>query len=174
MKSLLFFELPLFCPNHHIFHCLNIPQNSPNLEYISHLPKKCQNLLSSSISTTRWCYNQGKCVLAYNSYFVTHSKTLYPCVHWIVESSAIDPFLPTIFSRKFAICHKPTFSELLPGNFTYFHQTLHTASVDSWQEVIKRILIFQTILKLLNNNFLYILLKTQSVAYLHIGLSEWH
>ena len=35
-------------------------------------------------------------------------------------------------------------------------------------------MIFQTILKLINNNFLYILLKTQSVAYLHIGLSEWH
>ena len=33
---------------------------------------------------------------------------------------------------------------------------------------------FQTILKLLNSNFLYILLKTQSVAYLHTGLSEWH
>ena len=27
---------------------------------------------------------------------------------------------------------------------------------------------------LLFNNFLYILLKTQSVAYLHISLSEWH
>ena len=33
---------------------------------------------------------------------------------------------------------------------------------------------FQTILKLLDNNFLYILLKTRSVEYLHIGLSEWH
>ena len=35
-------------------------------------------------------------------------------------------------------------------------------------------MIFQTILKLLNKNFLYILFKTQSVAYLHIGLSDWH
>ena len=34
----------------------------------------------------------------------------------------------------------------------------------SWQKVSKRILIFQTILKLLKDNFLYILLKTQSVA----------
>ena len=44
----------------------------------------------------------------------------------------------------------------------------------SWQKVIKTILIFHTILKLLNNNFLYILLETQSVAYLHSGLSKWH
>ena len=44
----------------------------------------------------------------------------------------------------------------------------------SWQKVIKRMLIFQIILKLLDKNFLYILLKTQSVAYLHIGLSKWH
>ena len=29
-------------------------------------------------------------------------------------------------------------------------------------------------LKLLNNNFLCNLLKTGSVAHLHIGLSEWH
>ena len=64
------------------------------------------------------------------------------------------------------------FLELLPGNLT---ETLHTASVDSPdKKVIKRIVIFQTILKLLSNNFLHILLKTQSVAYLHIGLSEWH
>ena len=67
------------------------------------------------------------------------------------------------------------FLELLPGNLTDFHKTLHTASVDSTdKKVIKRIVIFQTILKLLSNNFLHILLKTQSVAYLHIGLSEWH
>ena len=28
-----------FVPNDHIFHCLNVPQNSTNLEYTSHLPK---------------------------------------------------------------------------------------------------------------------------------------
>ena len=32
--------------------------------------KKFHNLLSSSISTTRWCYNQGKCILAYDSYIL--------------------------------------------------------------------------------------------------------
>ena len=36
----------------------------------------------------------------------------------------------------------------------------------SWQKVTKRILIFQTILKLVNNNFLYILLKTRRVGCL--------
>lgn len=46
-----------FVSNDHIFYCLNIAQNSPNLEYRSHLPK---NLLSFWISTTR-------CVLPYNS-----------------------------------------------------------------------------------------------------------
>ena len=66
------------------------------------------------------------------------------------------------------------FFEVLPGVYTNVHQTLHTASVNSPDKKnIKRILIFQTILKLLNN-CLYILLKTQSVAYLHIGLSQWH
>ena len=29
-----------FIQNDHIFHCLNIPQSSPNLEYMSHLPRK--------------------------------------------------------------------------------------------------------------------------------------
>ena len=39
-KSLLFFSNDdFFVPNDHIFHCLNTPQNSPNLEYTSHLPK---------------------------------------------------------------------------------------------------------------------------------------
>ena len=35
-------------------------------------------------------------------------------------------------------------------------------------------MIFQLILKLLNNNIVYMLLKTVSVAYLHFGLSKWH
>ena len=70
-----------FVPNDRIFQYLNIPQNSPNLEYKSHLPKNVISI-SSSMSTTRWRYNQGKCILVYN--FVARLKTLYPCVHWIV------------------------------------------------------------------------------------------
>ena len=33
---------------------------------------------------------------------------------------------------------------------------------------------FQTILNLSNNNFLQISFQTESVAYLHTGVSEWH
>ena len=68
------------------------------------------------------------------------------------------------------------FFELLnSGDFTDLHQTLHTASVDSPDKnLLKEFFIFQTILKLLNSNLLYILRNTQSVAYLHIGLSKWH
>ena len=41
--------------------------------------------------------------------------------------------------------------KLLPGNFTSLHQTLHTSSVDTLdKKIIKNLLIFQRILKLLN------------------------
>ena len=67
------------------------------------------------------------------------------------------------------------FFELLLGDFTDLHETLHTASVDPPdKKVIEIILIFQTILKLLNNNFWQILFQKGSVAYLHIGVSKWH
>ena len=38
-RSLLFSKEDFFVPNYRIFHCLNMPQNSPNLEYRSHLVK---------------------------------------------------------------------------------------------------------------------------------------
>ena len=41
-------------------------------------------------------------------------------------------------------------------------------------KVIKRMLIAQTILKLLHNKFLQIWFQTGSDLYLHIGVSEWH
>ena len=108
---------------------------------------------------------------------VAHSK---PYIHTFTELCWIlwyrpSPFPPTVFFRKFAKCCKPTFFELLPGDFIDFHEILYTASVDSPdKKVIEIILVFQTIVKLLNDNFLSMLLKTQSVAYLHIGLSQWH
>ena len=63
-----FFSDDFFVPRHRIFHCLNITQNSPptNLEYTFQF----HNLFLSSISTTRWFYNQGKCILPHNSHIV--------------------------------------------------------------------------------------------------------
>ena len=74
-----------FVPNDRIFHCLNIPQNSPNLEYKSHLAKNfiihcCPEFPPLGGSTIKgsafW--------LVTPIYFVAHSKTLYPHVQWIV------------------------------------------------------------------------------------------
>ena len=61
----------------------------------------------------------------------------------------------------------------------WFHQfarnLTHSIYRPSWQKVIKRLLIGQLILKLLNNNFLQIWLKTESVAYPHwCGLMTWN
>ena len=205
--------------NDRIFHCLNIPQNSANLEYTSHLPKnviiycrpqlpplggaiikestfqfithiyfvarsgeKFHNLLLSSVSTTRWHYNQGKCDLAYNSYLLCRtfrnliSTYSLNCAkfHDIGHAHFGLLFFFWFFLQIRKILQN-YFFELLPGDFTNLHETLHTTSVASPdKKVIKRNLIFQTILKLLNDNFLYILLKTKSVACLHIGLSQWH
>ena len=62
--------LSLLCNIYHVFHCLNIPQNSPNLKYKSHLVfTKCYNLLFW-ISTARWHCFKGKCVLAHNSHIL--------------------------------------------------------------------------------------------------------
>ena len=45
--------------------------------------EKCHNVLSSSISTTRWRYNQGKCILAY-TLCRTFKNLISPCsVKWI-------------------------------------------------------------------------------------------
>ena len=85
-RSIWFFQWWLFHPKWCIFHCLNIPQNSPKVTPA----EKCHNLLLSSISTTRWCYNQGKCVLAHNVHMLcAHSKPLYPCFHGILLNLVI-------------------------------------------------------------------------------------
>ena len=131
--------------------------NSPNLEYTSHLLKnvmiycrpRCPRLGGAIVKESAFW-------LITHRYFVTHSKTLYPRIHWIVLNLVIWANL--LFQTPPRQFHR------FPWNFA------HSICELSWQKVIKRMLIFQTILKLLNNNFLYILLKTQSVAYLHIGL----
>ena len=67
-RSLLFFKLPLFfCPKWSHFSLSERPPKLNKLRIHVTPAKKFHNLLLSSISTTRWPYNQGKCVLAYNS-----------------------------------------------------------------------------------------------------------
>ena len=70
VRSLLFFELPLFHPKLSHF---SLPDHAPKLTKLGIYltpAEKFHNLLSSSISTTRWSYSQGKCVLAYNSHIL--------------------------------------------------------------------------------------------------------
>ena len=78
-RSLLF-----FVTNDHIFHCLNIPQNSPNLEYRSHLPKKF----------IIYCHYE------FSPLGGAHSKTLYLRVPWIVLSLVIHFRLPFCFTNS--------------------------------------------------------------------------
>ena len=103
-----------FVPNDRIFHCLNISQNSPNLEYTPHLPK-FHNLLS--ISTTRWHYNQGKCVLAYNSFCRTFKNIISTRSLNCAESRHIGHahFRLPFFLHKFTKCRKRTFSNSSPA-----------------------------------------------------------
>ena len=134
-----------------------------------------QNVLLSSISTTRQRSNQGKCILAHNSHLLyPRSKPLYPRVHWIVLNlvKTAMPISANHFFPQICKMSQTYFFKLLPGDFTYLHQTFYTASVDSPDRKLLKLLVFQTILKLLNNNFLYILLNTQNVAYVHIGVSK--
>ena len=84
-----------------------------NIQYVTPA-EKFHNLLSSSISITRWCYNQGKCVLAHNSNILCRTYQYNPYIHTFTELCWIllyrpRPF-PSAFFCKFAKCHKPTFS----------------------------------------------------------------
>ena len=105
-----------FVPNHRIFHCLIITQNSPNLESAQIF----YNLLPLWISTTGGAIiKESVCCLITPIYFITYSKTLYPHVRWIVSHGIGHAniclsvgFFP--FFLKFAKCRKPTFSTLLP------------------------------------------------------------
>ena len=70
-----------------------LPEHTPKLTklgiYITRA-QKCHNLLSPFISTTRWCYNQGKCVLA-------------------ISTLSLNIWFFFFFLRKFAKCRKSTF-----------------------------------------------------------------
>ena len=159
-----------YVPNDRIFHCLNISQNSPNLVYTSHLLKNFITYCRSQFPSLGGAIIKESvfCIITH-TYFVPHSKTLYPRVHWIVVNSPV-PISTYRFFCKFAKCCKLSFSNSsqFPRNFA------HSICGLSWQKVIERILMVQSILKLLNDNFWQISFQTGSVAYFHIGVSEWH
>ena len=129
---------------------------------------------------TAWTYKTHKLVKTY--YTCWKKIIIYRCppfpqlggaiieesAFWLTTQSHIQkPYIHTFFFPKYAKYCNPTLSdssqEISPISTKLCTQHLWTP----WKKVIKRILIFQAIIKLLNNNFLYILLKTQSVAYLH-------
>ena len=85
------------------------------------------------------------------------------------------PFTPTAFSANSQNVANLLFRSP-PRPFTNFYRTVRATSVDSPDKMLLKEFWYskKKILNLLNNNFLYILLKTQSVAYLHSCLSEWH
>ena len=118
-------------PNDRIFHCLNMPQNSPNLEYTSHLLKNVIIYCRPQFPGLGAIIKKSAFWLLTPIYFVAHSKTLYPHIHWIVLNLEMQaPPVSGFFSHKFAKC-LTYFFKLLPGDFIDLHETLHTASVDS-------------------------------------------
>ena len=132
-RPLLFFKLTLFCPKWSHF---SLPEHTPKLTklgiYVTPA-EKCHTLLSSSISTTRWRYNQGKCILAYNSHILccTFKNLISTCSLNCAESCDIGHahFRRPLFSanlQNIAKYRKPTFRNP-PGNFTEFPKTLHSA-----------------------------------------------
>ena len=71
-------------PNDRIFHCLNMPQNSPNLEYTSHLLKNVIIYCRPQFPGLGAIIKKSAFWLLTPIYFVAHSKTLYPHIRWIV------------------------------------------------------------------------------------------
>ena len=132
--------------------------------------------LSLWISTTKWHYNRGKCVLPHNSHI------LYRTFKNLMSTRSLDCVESCdkghAHSCKFAKCHKPTFSNSSQA-ISLICMKLRTQHL--WTLLTKSFFffffsssIFQTILKLSNNNFLHISFQSGSLAYLHIGASEWH
>ena len=160
------------------------PQISPNLEYTSHLPKMF----------IMYCCPQypplGATIIKESAFWLTTHIYFVAHIHAVTELGWISwyrqrPFL-SLFFRKFGICHKHTFSSssqaISPICAKLCTQHLWTRLTKSyWKnfDILNSDIIFQTRLKslscrkLLNKNFLYILLKTQSIAYHHIGQSQW-
>ena len=114
----------------------SLPEHTPKLTklgiYVTPA-EKFHNLLSSSISTTRCHYNQGKCILAYNSQFPFHFPAHFRLPFFSANSWNVANLLFRTPPRR-------------------FHRFAPNFCRPSWQKVIKRTLTFQTILKLLNDN----------------------
>ena len=112
-----------------IFHTSTyIPQNSPKLGIYLTPDEKFHNLLFSSISTTRWRYNHGKCILAYNSLCRTFKNIISTHSLNCAESRHIGY---AQFRLAFSSANSQNyFFKLVPGDFTKLHKTLHTTSVD--------------------------------------------
>ena len=120
-----------YLPQHYcIFHCLNIPQNSPNLEYKSHLAKNCIichpefTPLGGAIGeeSVFWLITP---IYSHNS----HKPYMhaFPELCWI---SWYRPISAYHFSPQFCQMSQTNFFEILPGSFADWKETLHTASVD--------------------------------------------
>ena len=88
-------------------------------------------------------------------HFVAHSKTLYPCVQWIVLNLGHAHLRQPFFFRYVAKCWKPTFSSssqaISPICTKLGTQHLRTLLTKSYQ------------------NFLQIWFKTGSIGYLQRG-----
>ena len=82
LAALIFFLLFFIYQNYCIFHCLNIPRNSPNFEYKSHLAKNFMIYCHPEFPPLGGAIiKESVFWLISPIYFVTHSKTLYPRVH---------------------------------------------------------------------------------------------
>ena len=103
--------------------------------------EKCHYLLSSSISTSRWNYNQGKCILAYNSHILCRIFKNLISTRWIVLNLVI--YATSISGPGFFPAYLRNGANLLfqvlPGHFTNFHHTYaHSICGPFWQKVIKK------------------------------------
>ena len=127
--------------------------------------------------TSRWRYYQEK------TFFANYSHIIWCTLLNIISICSLNTAEPCDVGHahvrtEFPFANSPNVANLLfrtpPRQFHQFAQNFaHSICGPFWQKVIKRILICQRILKLLNNNFLWIRVKTGSVAYLHIGVSKW-
>ena len=106
-------------------------------KYMSHLPKMfiiycCPQFPPLRNYNQGKHYNQGKCVLAYNSHILCHTfKNLMstPSLN-CAESRHVGHTHICLFLQICQILHT-YFVELFPDYFTDLHKMLHTASVDS-------------------------------------------
>ena len=156
------------CPKWSFFHCLNIPKlPKTHQTYKSHLAKNFLIYCHSEFPPLGGAViKESAFWLITRIYFVAYSK----CTHSVNfdESCGICPahFCLHFFSTNSQNVENTSF-QTPPIWFHRFARNLaYSICGSSWQKVIKRILIGQTMLNLFNNNFLQIWFKPGSVAYL--------